>query len=182
MIEFRGVTRHYGTKVAVDGLDLTIPRGESFALLGPNGAGKTTSIKLLVGLLRPTAGTVSVAGHDLVGDPRGAHLHLGYVPDEPTLYEKLTGYEFLRFIADMFGMPRDRAGAASGRRSKPSSWPDSPTTSPRATRWGCGSGSCSPRRCSTTRTSWSSTSRWWGSIRAASASSRISSAGARRRG
>jgi ABC-2 type transport system ATP-binding protein len=109
MIEFRGVTRHYGTKVAVDGLDLAIPRGESFALLGPNGAGKTTTIKLLVGLLRPTAGTVSVAGHDLVGDPRGAHLHLGYVPDEPSLYEKLTGYEFLRFIADMFGMPRDHA-------------------------------------------------------------------------
>jgi len=109
MIAFRQASRRYGEKVAVDGLDLDVPRGESFALLGPNGAGKTTTIKMLVGLLRPSAGTVSVAGHDLVADPRGAHLHLGYVPDEPTLYEKLTGYEFLRFIADMFGMPRDLA-------------------------------------------------------------------------
>ena len=109
MIEFTGVTRRYGAKVAVDGLDLLVPRGELFALLGPNGAGKTTTIKLLVGLLRPSSGSVRVAGHDLASDPRGALVHLGYVPDEPALYDKLTGGEFLRFIADMFGMKPDVA-------------------------------------------------------------------------
>jgi ABC-2 type transport system ATP-binding protein len=74
--------------------------------LGPNGAGKTTTIKMLVGLLQPSRGSVRVSGFDLVKDPRNAHLHIGYVPDEPTLYDKLTGREFLWFIADMFGMPR----------------------------------------------------------------------------
>ena len=106
MIEFDHVTRTYGPKTAVSDLTLAIPRGELFALLGPNGAGKTTTIRMLVGLLHPSRGAVRVCGHDLVKDPRAAHLHLGYVPDEPTLYDKLTGREFLWFIADMFGMPR----------------------------------------------------------------------------
>jgi len=106
MIEFDHVTRTYGAKLAVSDLSLAIPRGELFALLGPNGAGKTTTIKMLVGLLRPSRGAVRVCGCDVVRDPRGAHLHTGYVPDEPTLYDKLTGREFLWFIADMFGMPR----------------------------------------------------------------------------
>jgi ABC-2 type transport system ATP-binding protein len=109
MIEFDHVTRTYGPKTAVSDLTLSIPRGELFALLGPNGAGKTTTIKMLVGLLRPSRGAVRVSGFDLVKDPRNAHLHIGYVPDEPTLYEKLTGREFLWFIADMFGMPRHLA-------------------------------------------------------------------------
>ena len=109
MIDFSGVTRRYGEKVAVDGLDLSIARGELFALLGPNGAGKTTTIKMLVGLLRASEGSLRVAGHDIAADPRGALLHVGYVPDEPCLWEKLTGREFLRFIADMFGMADDRA-------------------------------------------------------------------------
>jgi ABC-2 type transport system ATP-binding protein len=106
MIEFDHVTRTYGAKTAVSDLSLAIPRGELFALLGPNGAGKTTTIRMLVGLLHPSRGAVRVCGHDVVKDPRAAHLHLGYVPDEPTLYDKLTGREFLWFIADMFGMPR----------------------------------------------------------------------------
>ena len=106
MIEFDHVTRTYGAKTAVSDLTLAIPRGELFALLGPNGAGKTTTIRMLVGLLHPSRGAVRVCGHDLVRDPRSAHLHLGYVPDEPTLYDKLTGREFLWFIADMFGLPR----------------------------------------------------------------------------
>jgi ABC-2 type transport system ATP-binding protein len=109
MIEFDHVTRTYGPKTAVSDLTLSIPRGELFALLGPNGAGKTTTIKMLVGLLRPSRGAVRVSGFDLVKDPQSAHLHIGYVPDEPTLYEKLTGREFLWFIADMFGMPRHLA-------------------------------------------------------------------------
>jgi len=110
MIEFDHVTRTYGPKTAVADLSLAIPRGELFALLGPNGAGKTTSIKMLVGLLHPTQGAIRICGHDVVLDPRSAHLHVGYVPDEPCLYDKLTGREFLWFIADMFGMPRHLAG------------------------------------------------------------------------
>jgi ABC-2 type transport system ATP-binding protein len=106
MIEFDHVTRSYGTKPAVVDLTVAIPRGELFALLGPNGAGKTTTIKMLVGLLRPSRGTVRVCGHDVVRQAREAHLRTGYVPDEPTLYDKLTGREFLWFIADMFGIPR----------------------------------------------------------------------------
>jgi ABC-2 type transport system ATP-binding protein len=110
MIEFAHVSRTYGPKTAVADLSLAIPRGELFALLGPNGAGKTTSIKMLVGLLHPSKGTIRICGHDVVADPRAAHLHVGYVPDEPCLYDKLTGREFLWFIADMFGMPRHLAG------------------------------------------------------------------------
>jgi len=106
MIEFDHVTRTYGPKTAVSDLSLAIPRGELFALLGPNGAGKTTSIKMLVGLLHPSRGSIRICGHDVVADPRAAHLHVGYVPDEPCLYDKLTGREFLWFIADMFGMSR----------------------------------------------------------------------------
>ena len=109
MIEFDHVSRTYGPKVAVTDLSLAIPRGELFALLGPNGAGKTTSIKMLVGLLHPSRGAIRICGHDVVADPRSAHLHVGYVPDEPCLYDKLTGREFLWFIADMFGMPRHLA-------------------------------------------------------------------------
>jgi len=109
MIEFDHVIRRYAARTAVADLSLAIPRGELFALLGPNGAGKTTTIRMLVGLLRPSSGTIRVCGHDTVRDPRAAHLHLGYVPDEPCLYDKLTGREFLGFIADMFGMPRTAA-------------------------------------------------------------------------
>jgi len=106
VIEFDHVTRNYGPKPAVTDLTLSIPRGELFALLGPNGAGKTTTIKMLVGLLRPSRGDVRICGYDLVKESRQAHLHTGYVPDEPTLYDKLSGREFLWFVADMFGMSR----------------------------------------------------------------------------
>ena len=115
MIEFDHVTRTYGPKPAVTDLSLSIPRGELFALLGPNGAGKTTTIKMLVGLLRPSRGAVRICGYDLTKEARSAHLHTGYVPDEPTLYDKLTGREFLWFIADMFGMPRHIATQKIGR-------------------------------------------------------------------
>ena len=115
MIEFDHVTRTYGPKPAVKDLSLSIPRGELFALLGPNGAGKTTTIKMLVGLLRPSRGAVRICGYDLTKEARSAHLHTGYVPDEPTLYDKLTGREFLWFIADMFGMPRHMATQKIGR-------------------------------------------------------------------
>ena len=109
MIHFADVARSYDGKVAVDGLTLQVRGGELFALLGPNGAGKTTTLKMLVGLLRPDRGELQVCGHDVVGDPRQAARAIGYVPDEPFLYDKLTGREFLTFTAEMRGL--DRAAA-----------------------------------------------------------------------
>jgi ABC-2 type transport system ATP-binding protein len=106
MIEFTHVTRSYSGKVAVDDLSLSVPSGEIFALLGANGAGKTTTIKLLTGLLRPDSGTIRVCGCDLDGDLRQALRCLGYVPDEPFLYDKLSGREFLEFTAQMRGLTR----------------------------------------------------------------------------
>jgi len=109
MIEFSHVTRKYGPKTAVADLDLTIPRGELFAFLGPNGAGKTTTIKMIVGLLQPSSGTIRLCGHDVTRDNCAANRLLGYVPDVPYLYEKLSGTEFLQFIADMYGLDRQQA-------------------------------------------------------------------------
>ncbi len=111
MIEFKQVSKKFGSKIAVENLDLVIPGGELFAMLGPNGAGKTTSIKMLTPLLRPTTGTIHICGIDVVSDSREAVHHLGYVPDEPYLYEKLSGREFLQFIVDMYGLE-----AADGRQ------------------------------------------------------------------
>ncbi len=118
MIEFHNVTRTYARKVAVDGLTLTVPAGELFALLGPNGAGKTTTIKLLTGLLQPMAGSVRVCGSDLVGDVRNATRRIGYVPDEPFLYEKLSGREFLEFMAEMRGLDRPSVARAIQRECR----------------------------------------------------------------
>jgi len=106
MIRFENVTRTYAEKVAVANLQLQVPAGELFAFLGPNGAGKTTTIRMLVGLLRPTSGRVNVCGHDTVADTRQAVRFLGYVPDESYLYEKLSGREFLEFVAEMRGLKR----------------------------------------------------------------------------
>jgi ABC-2 type transport system ATP-binding protein len=112
MIELDNVTKKYGAKTAVDRLSLRIEAGELFAFLGPNGAGKTTTIKLMCGLLFPTAGSVRMGGYDLRYDGDKARGLISYVPDQPYLYEKLTGREFLRFIADMYGL----AGEAGRRR------------------------------------------------------------------
>src|SRR5213595_415339 len=104
MIELSNVSKSYGAKPAVRDLSLAIARGELFAFLGPNGAGKTTTIKMMCGLLFPTSGSVRVGGFDLRRDGDQARQLLSYVPDQPFLYEKLTGREFLQFIADMYGM------------------------------------------------------------------------------
>ncbi len=106
MIEFEHVTRTYGKKLAVNDLNLKVEAGQLFALLGPNGAGKTTTIKMLVGLLQPSAGLVRICGYDVVQQPREAHRQVGLTPDEPYLYEKLSGREFLEFVADMHGLDR----------------------------------------------------------------------------
>jgi ABC-2 type transport system ATP-binding protein len=107
MIQLDHVTKSYGTKTAVRDLSLHLEPGELFAFLGPNGAGKTTTIKMLCGLLFPTSGTVRVGGFDMLREGDRARQLISYVPDQPYLYEKLTGREFLQFIADMYGMPQD---------------------------------------------------------------------------
>jgi ABC-2 type transport system ATP-binding protein len=102
MISIRNASKHYGRKVAVDNLSLEIAPGEFFAVLGQNGAGKTTTIKMIAGLLRPTSGQVSVCGHDVHSDPIAAKRVCAYVPDQPFLYDKLSGLEFMHFIADLY--------------------------------------------------------------------------------
>jgi ABC-2 type transport system ATP-binding protein len=106
MIQLAGVTKEYGTRTAVRDLSLDISPGELFAFLGPNGAGKTTTIKMMCGLLFPTSGSVAIGGHDLSTEGDKARQLLSYVPDQPFLYEKLTGREFLQFIADMYALER----------------------------------------------------------------------------
>jgi ABC-2 type transport system ATP-binding protein len=105
MIELRHVVKKFGTLVAVDGIDLHIPRGQLFGFLGPNGAGKTTTIRMMTGLYRPTSGACLVNGFDVQRDPLNAKRAIGYVPDQPYLYEKLTGREFLYFVGGLFRMP-----------------------------------------------------------------------------
>jgi len=102
MISLRRLTKRYGSFTAVDAIDLEVPRGELFGFLGPNGAGKTTTLRMIAGILRPTSGEVSVAGVDLLADPIGAKQRLGFIPDRPFIYEKLTGMEFLRFVAGLY--------------------------------------------------------------------------------
>ena len=104
MIELSHLKKRFGGVVAVDDLTLSIPRGEFFGFLGPNGAGKTTTIKLMAGLLKPTAGTVRIGGFDVVEEPLRAKKIIGFIPDRSFLYEKLTGREFLTFIAEVFSM------------------------------------------------------------------------------
>ncbi|MEW6307587.1 MAG: ABC transporter ATP-binding protein [Bacillota bacterium] len=107
MLTLTGVSKSYakGGVRAVDDLTLAVPAGEIFGFLGPNGAGKTTTIKLVVGLLKPDAGTITVDGVDVLKEPLDAKRRLGYVPDYPNLYERLTGLEYLNFIADVWGIP-----------------------------------------------------------------------------
>lgn len=113
MIEIEGLTMRYGDLLALDHVSLSIPQGEFFAFLGPNGAGKTTAIKLLTGLMKPTAGRVSICGHDMQDTPLLAKSVLGYVPDVAAFYEKLTPPEFMRFIAELYEMDPGHAAAST---------------------------------------------------------------------
>src|SRR5271156_3582055 len=113
MIELAHLTKKFGDLVAVDNLSLKIERGEFFAVLGPNAAGKTTLIRVLAGLLKPTAGTARVAGFDVQADPLEARRRLAYVPDFPFLYDKLTPLEFLRFTGQIFQMEEGKIQEAS---------------------------------------------------------------------
>ncbi len=102
MIELRGVTKRYRNLVAVNNLSLRVGKGEVFGFLGPNGAGKTTTIKMMAGLMQPTEGNILVGGIDVAVDPIRAKALIGFIPDRPFLYEKLTGEEFLRFMGGLY--------------------------------------------------------------------------------
>jgi len=112
MIELRALSKNYGRFTAVDQLTLEVPKGELFGFLGPNGAGKTTTLRMIAGILQPTSGTVIIGGEDIQQNPEAAKAKLGFVPDRPYVYEKLTGAEFLRFVAALFG----QEGASVERR------------------------------------------------------------------
>jgi ABC-2 type transport system ATP-binding protein len=114
MIELRSLTKTYGSFTAVNGIDLVVPRGELFGFLGPNGAGKTTTLRMIAGILRPSAGSVRIAGIDVVRDPVAAKARLGFIPDRPFIYEKLTGAEFLRFVAGLYGHDEASVAARAG--------------------------------------------------------------------
>jgi ABC-2 type transport system ATP-binding protein len=103
MIRLTNLTKRYGKFTAVDAIDLEIRRGELFGFLGPNGAGKTTTMRMIAGILQPTSGTIEIAGDDIARDPIRAKSRLGFIPDRPFVYDKLTGAEFLRFVAALYG-------------------------------------------------------------------------------
>jgi ABC-2 type transport system ATP-binding protein len=104
MIRLEKLTKRYGNHLAVDDLSLEVSSGELFGFLGPNGAGKTTTIKMIAGLLIPTSGRIELAGHDLEAEPERAKAEIGFIPDRPFLYEKLSATEFLRFVAGLYGI------------------------------------------------------------------------------
>jgi ABC-2 type transport system ATP-binding protein len=108
VIRLTDLTKRYGKFTAVDGISLEVPRGELFGLLGPNGAGKTTTMRMIAGILQPTSGSVLVGGVDMLARPLEAKAHIGFIPDRPFVYDKLTGGEFLRFAAALYG--QDGAG------------------------------------------------------------------------
>ena len=106
------LTKRYGDRLAVDRLSLEVAPGEVVGFLGPNGAGKTTTMKMACGLLRPTAGRVLVGGVDVADEPARAKALIGYCPDQPALYEKLTGRQMLELAADLYGVAREHQAAA----------------------------------------------------------------------
>ena len=109
MLRLENLRKRYGDHEALQGLDLDIAGGEVFGFLGPNGAGKTTTIRIIAGLIRPTSGRVIIDGIETTTDPVAAKARVGYIPDRPYLYDRLTGLETMRFFADLYGIPRQLA-------------------------------------------------------------------------
>lgn len=105
MISIVNLTKNYGSKLAVNNLSLSVPKGELFCFLGPNGAGKTTTIKIMTGLLSPTSGTAIIGGHDICQDGMDAKKIMGYIPDMPFLYDRLTTTEFFEFTGSLYNIP-----------------------------------------------------------------------------
>ncbi len=115
LLQAEALTRHYGTRCAVDALDFALHAGEVVGFLGPNGAGKSTTLQMLAGVLAPTAGSVTIAGHDLLAAPREARAAIGYLPDRPPLYPDLTVDEQLTYAARLHGLSHREAPAAVAR-------------------------------------------------------------------
>jgi ABC-2 type transport system ATP-binding protein len=107
MIELINLTKRFGDVVAVNRLNLSVSKGEIFGFIGPNGAGKTTTLRMMGGVLVPTEGSVTIDGVNIAKEPEEAKKRIGFIPDRPFLYEKLTGLEFLRFTADLYGVEGD---------------------------------------------------------------------------
>jgi ABC-2 type transport system ATP-binding protein len=107
MIDICNASKKFGSFTAVDNVSLSIPKGQFFGFLGPNGAGKTTTIKMLTGLYEPTSGSCLIDGHDVRREPLAAKKDFGYVPDQPYLYDKLSGREFLYFVGGLYQMTGD---------------------------------------------------------------------------
>ena len=108
MIRLNDLTKRYGSFTAVNHINLSVEAGELFGFLGPNGAGKTTTLRMMAGILQPTGGLVTIGGKDISENPLAAKAKLGYIPDRPFVYDKLTGAEFLRFVAALYGQGGDR--------------------------------------------------------------------------
>ena len=104
MVQLEALAKRYGSFEAVRGIDLTVPKGTIFGFLGPNGAGKTTTIRMISGILKPSAGSVTIGGDDMWDLPERAKSRIGYIPDRPHVYEKLTGMEFLNFVGGLWGI------------------------------------------------------------------------------
>src|SRR5262245_38203717 len=111
MIEIDHLVKKFGELVAVNDISLQVPRGQFFAVLGPNAAGKTTTLKILAGLMKPTSGTARVGGFNVETHPLEARQRMAFVPDFPFLYDKLTPWEFFRFVGQLFQMPDAKMNA-----------------------------------------------------------------------
>jgi len=118
MIELKDLTKKYVDFTAVNNLNLSIQKGEIFGFIGPNGAGKTTTIKMLSGVLEPTSGSIMIAGISMKDHPEKAKSKIGFIPDRPYLYEKLTGMEFLKFVADLYGVDSNIFSEKAGQHLK----------------------------------------------------------------
>ena len=118
MIAVQNLVKIYGRFKAVDGVSLNVEPGEIHGFLGPNGAGKTTTMRMIAGLLKPTSGRILVNNHDLEREPEAAKGSLGFIPDRPFIYDKLTAGEFLTFHAGLYGMTNGQVGRARGRDAR----------------------------------------------------------------
>ena len=107
-LKLQNIRKAYADKVAVDNLSLSVPKGSIYGIIGPNGAGKTTTIKMIIGMLEPSDGTVTVCSHDVLSEPLEVKRRIGYVPETCSLYENLTGREYLELIGNMHHLPNDR--------------------------------------------------------------------------
>jgi ABC-2 type transport system ATP-binding protein len=115
MIELEGLTKRFGKQTAVDSLSFSVPAGQIVGFLGPNGAGKTTTLKMLTGMLEPTAGRATICGHDLASEPLEVKRRVGFVPESGAVFESLTGLEYLELVASLYGIPRLEARGRIGQ-------------------------------------------------------------------